>query len=255
MVSTRSVSTKTPWVSLGYSVAFIFRYPKLLSVSLLLVGLTALLTWIGAHFTLGLVDSFTGNFFVQPPAADHFWKYPLVWGWYLLDWVFLFISRIIVLYLAFLLAYSLTSPGYALLSFLAGNRFTGKVREGEATMTPAGFCIDMWEGFKIALVGVLATVLALFMNFIPVIGQVSVFLIYVYYSTLMFIDFPSSRYRWSLGKKIGWISAHRTASFRLGMFPALVSMIPFVNIFFMALFFPLFTVHGTLNYLAIEGRT
>ena len=103
MVSTRSVSTKTPWVSLGYSVAFIFRYPKLLSVSLLLVGLTALLTWIGAHFTLGLVDSFTGNFFVQPPAADHFWKYPLVWGWYLLDWVFLFISRIIVLYLAFLL--------------------------------------------------------------------------------------------------------------------------------------------------------
>ncbi|WP_035273492.1 EI24 domain-containing protein [Desulfogranum japonicum] len=256
MVSTTSVSKKkAPWISLGYSAGFIFRYPKLMSVSILLIGLTALLTWVGAHFTLGLVDSYTGNFFVQPPVADHFWKYPLVWGWYVLDWVFLFISRIIVFYLAFLLAYSLTSPGYAFLSILAGNRFTGKVREGEAVMSLTGFLVDMWEGIKIGFVGVLATVLALVVNFIPVIGQVSVFLIYVYYSTLMFIDFPSSRYRWSLGKKIGWIGTNRTASFRLGLFPALLSMIPLVNIFFMALFFPLFTVYGTLNYLTIEGRT
>jgi CysZ protein len=43
-------------------------------------------------------------------------------------------------------------------------------------------------------------------------------------------------------------------SFRLGIFPALISMVPVINIFFMALFFSLFTVHTTLNFIAIEQR-
>lgn len=43
-------------------------------------------------------------------------------------------------------------------------------------------------------------------------------------------------------------------SFRLGIFPALISMVPIINIFFMALLFPLFTVHTTLNFIAIEQR-
>jgi len=33
-----------------------------------------------------------------------------------------------------------------------------------------------------------------------------------------------------------------------------ISMIPLLNVFLMALFFPLFTIHVTLNFLVIEGR-
>jgi CysZ protein len=107
---------------------------------------------------------------------------------------------------------------------------------------------------KIGAIGLLVTVAALLANFIPVIGPVAVFVIYVFYSSLMFIDFPASRYRWSLGEKLRWLRQHRAQSFRLGLLPALISMIPLLNVFLMALFFPLFTVHTTLNFLAIEGE-
>jgi CysZ protein len=95
---------------------------------------------------------------------------------------------------------------------------------------------------------------ALPLNFLPVIGQAAVFVLYVYYSALMFVDYPSSRYRWSLGDKLRWLRRHRAPAFRIGLLPALLSMVPILNIFLMALSFPLFTVHTTLNFLAIEGR-
>lgn len=247
-------SSSAPWVSLGHSLFFLFRYPKLITVSTLLVMCTGLLTWLGVYESLRFIDMLTGDFFVHPPQVDHFWGVPLVWGWTVLRWLFLIVSRIIAFYLAFLLAYCITSPGYVFLSFLAGNRYTGQVREGEAAMTPGGILIDLFEGLKIALLGIVVTMAALVVNFIPVIGQVAAFLIYVFYSTLMFIDFPSSRYRWSLGQKIAWIKRHHTQAFRLGLLPAAISMIPFFNVLFMAFFFPLFTVHTTLNYLSIEGR-
>jgi len=39
--------------------------------------------------------------------------------------------------------------------------------------------------------------------------------------------------------------------FKPGGIYSLLSMIPVVNIFFMALFFPLFTVHATLNFITL----
>jgi CysZ protein len=66
----------------------------------------------------------------------------------------------------------------------------------------------------------------------------------------MFLDYPTSRRRWSLGRKIGWINQHRMAAFYLGILPAVVSLIPILNIFLMALLFPLLTVHATLNFSA-----
>ena len=98
----------------------------------------------------------------------------------------------------------------------------------------------------------MVTVAALMANFIPGVGQIVVFLLYTYYSALMFVDYPSSRRRWSLRKKIRWLRTHYRLSFRLGVFPALVSMIPVLNIFFIAMIFPLMTVHSTLNFAAIE---
>ncbi|MDR2550925.1 MAG: EI24 domain-containing protein [Desulfobulbus sp.] len=242
------------WVPFSTSCAFLFRHPRLLGVSLLLVLLTGTFTWLGYLFTVDLINHFTGAFFTTPPTVEKFWHWPLLWGWTALKWGFLLLTRVAAFYLAFILAYSLTTPGYAFLSTWAGNRYCVQAGEGEAVFSLAGALVDLREGLKIGAMGLVVTAGALFANFVPVIGQVTVFVLYSYYSALMFVDYPASRYRWTLGQKLGWLRLHSGQAFRLGIFPALISMVPLLNIFLMALFFPLFTIHTTLNFLTIEGR-
>ena len=242
------------WVPLSTSLFFLLRQPRLLGWSLVLVVLTGTLTWLGFSFSVGWVDQLTGSFFTTPPVVERFWHWPLLWGWTGLKWVFVILSRVVAFYLAFLLAFTLTTPGYVFLSTWAGNRFAARAGEGEARMTLAGSLIDLLEGVKIGAFGLLVTAVALPLNFLPVIGQAAVFVLYVYYSALMFVDYPSSRYRWSLGDKLRWLRSHRAPAFRIGLLPALLSMVPILNIFLMAVSLPLFTVHTTLNFLAIEGR-
>jgi CysZ protein len=230
------------------------RYPRLLGWSLVLVLLTGTLTWIGYLLSIDLINQFTGTFFTTPPTVEKFWHWPLLWGWTALKWIFFVLSRVVAFYLAFVLAYSLTTPGYVFLSTWAGNRYTDQAGHGEARLTLAGAMIDLWEGLKIGAMGLVVTVIALMANFIPVIGQAAVFVLYTFYSALMFVDYPSSRYRWTLGEKMRWLRQHHRQAFRLGLLPAMISMIPLLNVFLMALFFPLFTIHTTLNFLVIEGR-
>lgn len=243
-----------PWVPLTTSLVYLLRSPRLLGVSLLLILATAGLTWLAYALSLDLIHHYTGSFFTVPPTVQRFWDWPLLWGWKALKWLFFILVRVVAFYLAFVIAYSLTTPGYVFLSNWAGDRFTDRAGQGEAGLTLAGVLIDLWEGIKIGGLGLVITAMALVANFIPVIGQATVFLLYVFYSALMFVDFPSSRYRWTLEQKLGWVLRHRLACLRLGLFPALVSLVPVLNVFAMALLFPLFTIHATLNFLAIEGR-
>lgn len=247
-------ATPAPWVPLTTSLFLLLRQPRLLGWSLLLVVCTGMLTWLGYRFSVGWIDQLTGSFFTSPPEVERFWHWPLLWGWAALKWMFLVLSRVVAFYLAFLIAYTLTTPGYVFLSTWAGNSYAARAGEGEARLTLAGALIDLFEGVKIGAVGLLVTAIALPLSFVPVIGHAAVFLLYVFYSALMFLDYPASRYRWSLGEKVRWLHAHRALAFRLGLLPALLSMVPLLNIFFMALCFPLFTVHTTLNFLTIEGR-
>jgi CysZ protein len=243
-----------PWVPLSSSFSFLFRYPRLLGWSLILVVLTGTLTWFGYLLTVDLINQLTGSFFTTPPTVEKFWHWPLLWGWTALKWMYLVLSRVVAFYLAFVLAYSLTTPGYVFLSISAGNRYCEQAGQGEALLTLSGALIDLREGIKIGALGLVVTALALFVNFIPVVGQAAVFVLYTFYSALMFVDYPASRYRWTLGEKMTWLRRHHRQAFRLGLFPAVIRMIPLLNVFLMALFFPLFTIHTTLNFLVIEGR-
>lgn len=242
------------WVPLGFSCAFLMRHPRLVGWSLVLVLITGALTWAGYVFSVDLIDHLTGSFFTTPPMVEKFWQWPLLWGWTALKWVFLILTRVVAFYLAFVVAYSLTTPGYVVLSTWTGNRFSPRAGQGEAKLTVGGVLIDLWEGVKIGAMGLLVSVVALMANFIPVVGQAAVFFLYAFYSALMFVDYPASRYRWSLGQKLWWLRRHHNQAFRLGLFPAMISMVPLLNVFLMALFFPLFTVHTTLNFLTIEDR-
>lgn len=240
------------WIFLGYTALFLLRSKRLLGWSFLLVLATGLFTWFGYSLAIDFVDGLMGNFFVEIPDSSGVIGWLKHQGWSIVKYTFFIVSRVVGFYLAFMAAYCLTAPGYVFLSASTEKLQAGEQFVEDAPLTPGGIIIDLIEGIKIGALGLMVTVAALMANFIPVIGQIVVFLLYTYYSALMFIDYPTSRRRWTLGEKIGWLNKHRIAAFRLGVFPALVSLIPLLNIFFLALLFPLLTVHTTLNFTVIE---
>lgn len=240
------------WVPLSTTLKLLLSRKRLFGWSVILVLCTFGLTWLGYLLTVDFMDELTGNFIATAPDTDTIWGWVKHKGWIVGKWLFLIISRIVAFYLAFLLAYTITTPGYSFLSSAAEKIHAGEHFDPDAALTPLGIVVDIFEGLKIALFGIGITIIALFINFIPGIGQVLVFVLYTYYSTLMFIDFPASRRRWGLRRKIGWLRENSSPAFRMGLGPALMSMVPILNIFLMALFFPVLTVHATLNFSAIE---
>jgi len=241
-----------PWLPLSSSLVFMVRHKRLIGWSLILFVITFTLTWIGYLFTVNFISNLTGDFFVNAPDPHTIWGWVKHKGWIATSWLFIIVSRVAAFYLAFLLAYTITTPGYVFLSTATEKLHAGEHFDPDADLTLSGILRDIFEGVKIALFGIALTIAALFINFIPGIGQAAVFLLYTYYSTLMFIDYPASRRRWPLGKKLRWLRTHSSPAFRIGILPALISMVPIVNIFAMALFFPLLTIHATLNFSTIE---
>lgn len=244
---------KTSWVPLSRSAAFLFSHFRVVILSLVLFLATLALTWIFYQVSIHYIDLYIGSHFPAEPATGTLWGWIKHQGWLIFRLIFSIIANLIVVYVGFSVAYCLTSPGYSFLSALVE-----KINYGAASQTSEGFTLrglkdDLIEGCKIGLFGIGVTIAALFINFIPGIGQFLIFCLYCYYSCLMFIDYPASRRRWSLGKKLGWLKSNPWRSLRLGIIPALICLVPVVNIFLMSLIFPLFTIHSTLNFSAIEN--
>ncbi len=243
------------WIPISRSFFLLLSRKRLFGLSFLLILTTIGLTWIGYLVTVDLVDRLTVGFMASPPATETVWGWIKYSSWVAVSWLFLVVSRIVAFYFAFLLAYTVTTPGYAFLSAAAERIHAGDEFDPDAAFTLAGIVRDILEGIKIALFGLGVTVAALVVNFIPGLGQLAVILLYTYYSALMFLDYPASRRRWTLGRKIDWMRVHGGSTFRIGILPALLSMIPLLNIFVIALLFPVLTVHATLNFSSIEvGR-
>ena len=245
-------ATTPEWIPLSRSFVLMLSRKKLFGWSFSLFLLTIILTWFGFQVTIDFIDDLSGSFMSTAPVADNAWGWMKYASWQIGNWLFLIVSRIVAFYFAFLLAYTLTTPGYAFLSAAAEKLYAGEQFTADNDFTLTGIGRDILEGLKIALFGIGVTIAALLVNFIPGLGQIVVVLLYTFYSTLMFIDYPASRRRWSLGEKIQWLRTHNGKALRIGLLPALLSMIPVINIFAVALLFPLLTIHATLNFSAIE---
>jgi CysZ protein len=253
MTGSSVFSGETKWINLGKTTSFLLRSKHLLGWTLLLVLATAFFTWLGYSLAIDFIDGLTGDFFLKAPDSVGILGWFKHAGWVVGKYAFLIVSRVAGFYLAFMAAYCLTTPGYVFLSASTEKLQAGEKFVEDAPFTVGGIIIDLIEGLKIGGLGLLVTLAALVANLIPGIGQVVVFLLYTYYSALMFVDYPTSRRRWTLREKIGWLNRHRLLSFRLGVLPALVSLIPILNIFFLAMLFPLLTVHTTLNFNLVES--
>ncbi len=240
------------WIPLSTSLSFLLGNRVLFGWSLLLVLITIILSWLGYELTTGMLDKLTSSFFASAPSTESWWGWLSLSGWYVAKWLFLLVSRIVAFFLAFLLAYSLSTPFYVFLSSAAERIFCGADFAADKPVGMLSILKDLLEGFKIAAFGILITIIAIPTSFIPVIGQIAVLALYTFYSTLMFIDYPASRRHWSLGRKLSWIRQHYRVSLRLGIFPAVISMIPVLNLFLIAFAFPLLTVHATLNFTTME---
>ncbi|MBE0582580.1 MAG: EI24 domain-containing protein [Desulfofustis sp.] len=241
-----------PWIPLSTSFSFLLGNRVLFGWSLMLVLITIILTWLGYELTTGMLDSLTSTYFASAPASESWWGWLKMAGWLAAKYLFLLVSRIVAFFLAFLLAYSLSTPFYVFLSTAAERIFCGAGFAADEPVTLLSILKDLLEGFKIAAFGILITIIALPASFIPVVGQIAVLVIYTFYSALMFIDYPASRRHWSLGRKLSWIRKHYRVSLRLGIMPAAISMIPVLNLFLIAFAFPLLTVHATLNFTNME---
>lgn len=255
MATTRQTITESAaistWIPISYSLGLMLKNRKLLGWSSILFCLTILLTSLGYLLTVGYIDDITRNFINTAPITATLWGWVKYIFWFIGKWLLLIVSRIVAFYCSFLFAYCLTSPGYVFLSTAAEKIHLGEYFSAEDSLSLKGVMTDLFEGIKIGLYGILVTIVAILINFIPIFGQIAILLLYSYYSALMFIDYPASRRRWTLGQKISWISNHSGVSFRLGFLPALLSMIPILNIFLMALIFPVMTIHATLNFSGI----
>ncbi len=213
-----------------------------------------LLTWLGFFAATNLVDRFVPNFLETEPLRDSLLGWLYYVGWWTASSLFLVITRIISFFLAFLVAYTLCSPFYSFLSEAAERCYLGAAYADDPALSWRGIAKDLIEALKLSLIGILLSVGALAIGFIPVIGQIVVFFLYICYAALLFIDYPASRKRWGLGRKLTWLAQHLSPTLRLGLLPALIGMLPVINIFLMAVLFPLFTVHATLNFSAIEAH-
>ncbi|HSL38794.1 MAG TPA: EI24 domain-containing protein [Desulforhopalus sp.] len=240
------------WIPLSRSMALLLTRLRLFGWALFLVALTFILTWFGYRLCVDFFVDLSRPLFGTVSDPDSLFGWIKYSAWLAAHWTFTVFLKVLAFYLAFIAAYTLATPGYALLSAAAERLHQGPPADPEPARGLMSLFYDIAEGAKIGLLGVVVTVIAFAANFVPVIGQIIVLLLYTGYSTLMFIDFPASRRNWNLTEKLRWLGRHPYPTLRLGLLPALVSMVPLLNIFVLALLFPLLTIHATVNFNAIQ---
>ena len=123
---------QTAWIPFSVSIKLMFTRQSLFLWSALLVCLTIGITWLGVCLLLDYIDALSSRFFPAAPEATGIWGWIKHAGWVAGNWLYLIISRIISFYLVFLLAYTITTPGYAFLGAAAEKIHAGEFFDEDA---------------------------------------------------------------------------------------------------------------------------
>ncbi|MGI6393253.1 MAG: EI24 domain-containing protein [bacterium] len=230
----------------------IFSNGKLLVASLAVVLIMILVTIFSYHYISSWISSLVAPFFDESPLVEEFFDYFYYVGWLAVSVIFKGVTVVVVFYLSFIFAYILVSPLFSFISLIAEDLLFGKP-DDNAEFSLEIIAEDIIQSLKVAIVAFLCTFFAFFVNFVPIVGQITAIMLYVVVNSLLLIDFPASRRRWRLSTKMGWLKQSPFVTLRIGSVPTLISMIPFVNSIVLAFLYPLFVVHSTMNFLQIEG--
>ncbi|MFO7736663.1 MAG: EI24 domain-containing protein [bacterium] len=250
----QAMQDKKKYINILESLGFFLKHKSLILLSILILCITFAITIFAGIHVMEWINSFTGGetFFMEAPATEAWYHYFSLAGWWILKGMFLIISTVISFYLSFLIAYNITSPLYSFLAARSEKLFRG--HSAGAPFNFSGIITDILQALKVSVVMIILSIIAFIINFIPFIGQVAAFLIYVGANTLLFVDFPAGEHRWPLKRKIGWLFQNKITTLRIGLFPTFVSLIPVANVFIFVFIFPVYIVHTTVNFVLSEKR-
>ena len=165
--------------------------------------------------------------------------------------LFKIVVNVLLFYLSFILAYALVSPLYSFISMIAENVCFGKPQD-DAELSLPGVIEDVKQALKITA-GVFALgVIAFFIGFIPVLGQVTALVVCFFMNALLIFDFVTSRRRWNFVNKAKWLLFHPALTLKTALLPTLISFVPVINTILTAFLFPVFVVHATMNFACAE---
>ncbi len=232
------------------TIRFIIRNPTVLVASIAIVAVN----YAGAWYLTSFTSTEFSKAFVSwwhAPALTNTWSYI----WYGLWWAGFWAAKLAVLgltfYLAFLLIYILISPVYSWLSRISEKKASGTVVETDFSIKQLWF--DLKEALKIGMFSLVLSLIALAFLFVPVFGSIASLIVYLYTYAVLFLDYVASRKGLTLRQKLHWTTRHPCFTATLGWFPALLSYIPIINQFMIAIVFPFFVIYATLNFMALDG--
>ena len=238
-------------VSVTQAFKAIVKSGKLFVASIGVILAMLLLSLFFYHQISSFFTVKTLEFFEIAPATDELFSQ--IYHALKVCGAFLFkvIVNVLLFYLAFVLAYALVSPLYSFISIIAEDVYFGRPQD-DAELSLEGVIEDVKQALKITA-GVFGLgVVAFFIGFIPVLGQVVALVVCFFMNALLIFDFVTSRRRWPFVDKAKWLVFHPALTLKTALLPTLISFIPVVNTILTAFLFPVFVVHATMNFACAE---
>ena len=203
---------------------------------------------IASFFTIKTLD-----FFEIAPAADNLFSE--IYHALKVCGAFLFkiVVNVLLFYFSFAVSYALVSPLYSFISIIAEDVYFGKPQD-EAEFSIPGIIEDIKQALKVSAAVLVLGILAFFVGFVPVLGQIAAFVLCFFMNAFLIFDFVTSRRRWKLVQKAKWLVMHPAITVKTALLPSLVSFVPVVNTILTAFLFPLFVVHATMNFAFEETK-
>lgn len=238
-------------VSLAAAFKLIIQNGKLFFASIGVILAMLVLSIFLYHQISSFVTVKTLSFFEIAPASDDLFSEIYHALKVFSAVLFKFVAGILLFYLSFVVSYALVSPLYSFVSTIAENLCFGKPKD-DAELSLPGIIEDVRQAVKVTLAALALGIIAFFIGFIPVLGQLAAFIICFFINALLIFDFAASRRRWGFVQKVKWLLGHPAAAFRTALLPSLVSLIPVANTILTAFLFPVFIVHATMNFACAE---
>lgn len=240
-------------ISIANAFKAIMKSGKLFFASIGVILAMLLVSIFIYHQISSFVTIKTLDFFEIAPASDNLFSeiyHALkVFGAFL----FKIVAGILLFYLSFVVSYALVSPLYSFISVIAEDVYFGKFKD-DAELSLNGVLEDIKQAMKISAVVFGLGILAFFIGFIPVLGQIAAFVLCFFMNAFLLFDFAASRRHLTLIQKAKWIVLNPSVTVKTALLPSVISFVPVVNTIVTAFLFPLFVVHATMNFAFVETK-